>query len=71
MATKEKKEFPIKYKSPYEYTEENFPNEIFRSIAYQIYQYLFSNSQIFFYFMLPILPNLLEILRFYSFVRNK
>ena len=43
-----------------------FPGELLRSITYQIYLYFLSHSQIFVYYMLPILPNLLAILKFFS-----
>ena len=45
---------------------DSFPKELSKSIAFQIKLFFLTNSQMFTYFMFPIMENLLEMLKFLS-----
>lgn len=50
-----------------ELTKEDFPDELYSSIVYQIYLYALSHSQLFVYYMLPIMPALISYLNHFNF----
>lgn len=50
----------------FRFEEEEFRREIYRSIFYEIYLYFLNDCQMFNYYIFPLLPSLLELVRWHS-----